>query len=110
VLARWHRYSATGCHGRQEKLGLRIAVIVIVRVLVLRWWWPSLSLSNTEARGSLLLLEWGGVVVVAGGASVGCCIDIRIYLVVVECGWVTHIIITAGELQMVIVSGALTSW
>ena len=50
------------------------------------------------------------VVVVAGGASVGCCIDIRIYLVIVEWGWVMHIIIITGELQMVIVSGALTSW
>ena len=59
VLARWHQYSATGCHGCQEKLGLGIAVVVIVRVLVLRWWWPSLSLNDTEARGSLLLLEWG---------------------------------------------------
>jgi len=50
------------------------------------------------------------VVVVAGGASVGCCIDIRIYLVIVEWGWVMHIIIITGELQMVIVSGALMSW
>jgi len=37
---------------------------------------------------------WLGIVVivVTGGASVGCCVDIGTYLVVVECGWMVRII------------------
>jgi len=108
VLACWHQYSATGCHGRQEKLGLGIAIVVVVRVLVQRWWWPLSSLSDTEARGSLLLLEWGWWSLLLGVHQWAVAL-ILVLTWVVECGWVTHVIVTAG-LQMVIISSALTKW
>jgi len=108
VLACWHQYSATGCHGRQEKLGLGIAVVIVVRVLVQRWWWLLLSLSDTEARGSLLLLEWGWWSLLLGVHQWAVAL-ILVLTWVVECGWVTHVIVTAG-LQMVIISSALTKW
>ena len=62
VLVHWRRYGVAGCHGRWEKLGMGVGVgtvIVIANTLVLGWWWPSLSLSDAEAGGLSLLLEWG---------------------------------------------------
>ena len=60
--------------------------------------------------GVVIVAGVGVVVVVTGGASVGCCIYISTYLVVVECGWVVCVVIIAGVLQMVIVSGTLMGW
>ena len=60
--------------------------------------------------GVVIVAGVGVIIVVTGGASVGCCIDISTYLVVVECSWVVRIVIVAGVLQMVIVSGTLMGW
>ena len=53
--------------------------------------WHRYSVAGRRRHWEKLGME-GAVVVVAGGASVGCCIDIGTYLVVVECSWVVHII------------------
>ena len=50
----------------------------------------------------------GFIIVVAGGASVGYCVDIGTYLVAVECSWVVHVIVVIVIITAV--SGALTSW